>query len=353
MAAFSTRPASSEDYQEVLQVSEGLYDGYDYLPFVFHQWLRDNNRVNVVARLGAKLVGFVSVVSLDDGATCSLDALRIHPNYRCRGFGVRLAKEALNLFDVMAAVVPQHERYIIDSRKSDGLGVLRKVEPTQELSHRWRVYRLCISIGKDALKLDSLDSTSMNSVKACSSNGELLEAVLSDENKQWRTQVFPEGLIMLSQSSKFGEVCNVTTRSNWNAAFEDGPHALIDKEDDESTQESCQLKGISLGLTTQRVKCMTWAAAIYSTNPHSFTAHLGRQLQLAHQHLHGEDFGFLLNCDERFAEVAKSFLLSKVEIEHFDVAFSLSVVERKHQSRQAKLQEVNQTLNRTETTDLK
>ena len=338
MAGFSTRLASPEDYQEVLEVSEGLFNGYDYLPFVFRRWLRDNNRVNVVAHLGTKLVGFVSVVSLDDGATCSLEGLRIHLNYRRKGFGVRLAKDALHFFDKKAPCVPQNERYLIHSQNAASLALLRKIEPMQELSQRWKGYFLRITFKRDTLKLDSLDSTAVNSVKACSEE-HLLEAVLSDVNKQWRNQVFPKGLVMLGQSS-MAAVFNVTTRSNWETVFKEGSHAFIDEEDGESTQESCRLRGISLGLASQRVKCMMWAAAIYSTSPHSFTAHLGRQLQFGHQYFHGEDFGFLLICDDSFVDRAKDFLLSKVEIQHLDHCFSLNIVlERKHQPSHEKVEE--------------
>ena len=51
------RPARLEDREAVLAIAQGLYDGRDYLPAKYNQYLQDPNRAAIVAWIGGKAVG--------------------------------------------------------------------------------------------------------------------------------------------------------------------------------------------------------------------------------------------------------------------------------------------------------
>lgn len=56
------RLAEANDIDEVLKLSDGVYNGYDYLPVVFHQWLKMENVAIIMALSGRRLVGLPSML---------------------------------------------------------------------------------------------------------------------------------------------------------------------------------------------------------------------------------------------------------------------------------------------------
>ena len=82
------RRLTHEDYDDIVDISKDIWDGYDYLPGVFHKWID-----NVGFFLGAveleknKVVGVGKYTILPDG-TGWLEGLRVHKDYR----GLKIAK---------------------------------------------------------------------------------------------------------------------------------------------------------------------------------------------------------------------------------------------------------------------
>ena len=50
------RKAEAEDYDHILDIDRSLYNGYDYLPHLFHEYLQDKNKWNTIVELGGKVV---------------------------------------------------------------------------------------------------------------------------------------------------------------------------------------------------------------------------------------------------------------------------------------------------------
>ncbi len=70
--AVMARRATAADRAAILgELSRGIYDGHDYLPFVFDRWLADPTRACFVAEEpgpdGGRLVGFEAVGQFDQG----------------------------------------------------------------------------------------------------------------------------------------------------------------------------------------------------------------------------------------------------------------------------------------------
>ena len=77
--------AQTDDYQEIVKLSEGIYDGHDYLPLQFSDWLQRENLRIVLAYSGSQLVGLLAYYIVDEGRTLIPRAGRIQPNFRGQG----------------------------------------------------------------------------------------------------------------------------------------------------------------------------------------------------------------------------------------------------------------------------
>ncbi|PFX13380.1 putative N-acetyltransferase 16 [Stylophora pistillata] len=91
------RLAQTSDFDEILKLSEGVYDGQDYLPLRFHKWMQMINVAVMLAHTSGKLIGLVQCSVVDDGRTAVRRAARISPEFRGQGVYKRLS-EAMNEF---------------------------------------------------------------------------------------------------------------------------------------------------------------------------------------------------------------------------------------------------------------
>ncbi|KAG8548876.1 hypothetical protein GDO81_023691 [Engystomops pustulosus] len=90
-------PAKAEDYEEVMSISGGIYNGLDYLPFRYHAWLKDPQRTMFLAKCEGKVVGFESFLLVDDGTTAVVEGLRVAPWMRGRGVAGLIQKHCLDI----------------------------------------------------------------------------------------------------------------------------------------------------------------------------------------------------------------------------------------------------------------
>ncbi|XP_040271080.1 probable N-acetyltransferase 16 [Bufo bufo] len=80
-------PATAEDYEELMSISSGLYNGLDHVPGMYHKWLKEPQRRMFVARCEGKVVGFESFIVVDDGTTAVVEDIRVAAEMRRRGVG--------------------------------------------------------------------------------------------------------------------------------------------------------------------------------------------------------------------------------------------------------------------------
>ena len=85
MDSLTFRLAQTDDYQEIVKLSEGIYEGHDYLPLKFSNWLQRENLHIVLAYSGSQLVGLQAYFIVDEGRTFIRRAERVHPNLRGQG----------------------------------------------------------------------------------------------------------------------------------------------------------------------------------------------------------------------------------------------------------------------------
>ncbi len=75
------------DYLSVEEISRATWDGEDYLHTVFPSWLKDGNFYAL--EIDGRVVGTVKLTFLPDKVAW-LEGLRVHPDYRGRGYGREL-----------------------------------------------------------------------------------------------------------------------------------------------------------------------------------------------------------------------------------------------------------------------
>ncbi|XP_061091688.1 N-acetyltransferase 16, like [Conger conger] len=77
--------ARPEDYGAVMDISDNIYGGNDYLPHHYHSWMTEPNRVVILAKREEKLVALVSGLVVDEGHTVVMEGLRVCPSERGKG----------------------------------------------------------------------------------------------------------------------------------------------------------------------------------------------------------------------------------------------------------------------------
>lgn len=103
---FHLRPAKPEDREAITALSSHIWEGEDYVPDVFSQWLDDDQGRFTVSCEGNTLLGFAKLTRIAAGEWW-LEGLRVHPEHRGRG------------------VARQLHRHMVEAADEEGKGILR------------------------------------------------------------------------------------------------------------------------------------------------------------------------------------------------------------------------------------
>ena len=295
------RLASAADYEEILEMSEGIYDGYDYLPFVFHQWLKEPNRLVFVAQLEGKLVGLSSIHIISGGKTCVTQQLRIHPNYRSKRLGSYLEKA---MYDYMRRNYPsvKHALYTTMSYNTARLAMQKSRGDRLVLEQAI----LAFHVKKGGVKAEVLDEISRNlavELKSCTRQ-EFLDVLLE---KPRAGSVFPEGFVPIIWQP-FEAI-----RSNIDYIFKEGDHVLVDLSSDGSQGKRFP-KAVSHGRLIELMSGLTWFSTICTDDPVLLQANAVHQLKNACEVVE-EDFLFHLTVAKEFQSLVKSVFRETLKLE--------------------------------------
>lgn len=76
------RRLTINDYQDVVELSKGVYDGYDHVPRSFKNWINDSNHHVYGIEKNGRLVGLTCRTIIDSGKTLLPEGERIMSEYR-------------------------------------------------------------------------------------------------------------------------------------------------------------------------------------------------------------------------------------------------------------------------------
>jgi GNAT superfamily N-acetyltransferase len=91
------RPALPKDTEEVMELTRTIWDGHDYLPLVWADWLADYEGLLAVTECGGKVVGTGKLTRLSD-RDWWLEGLRVHPQYQGRGIASHINNYLLDVW---------------------------------------------------------------------------------------------------------------------------------------------------------------------------------------------------------------------------------------------------------------
>ena len=83
--------ATSSDFDNVVKLSRGIFNGYDCIPVVFHEWLKKENMAIMLLFAGRSLIGLSASCIVDEGKTFVRRFDRIIPNLRGQGLQRKIA----------------------------------------------------------------------------------------------------------------------------------------------------------------------------------------------------------------------------------------------------------------------
>jgi GNAT superfamily N-acetyltransferase len=114
------RKARSSDKKAVVAFCAQIWEGWDYLPRVWDQWLEDPFGAFLVAEMDGRVVGTDKITVLGPGEVW-LEGLRVDPLYRGKGIAGALNERAMK---IVAGLRPKVVRYgtVYDNWASRHLG---------------------------------------------------------------------------------------------------------------------------------------------------------------------------------------------------------------------------------------
>jgi GNAT superfamily N-acetyltransferase len=118
------RPARVDDTPDVLELTHTIWEGEDYVPLVWQDWLADRQGLLAVAEYDGRVLGTGKLTRLAAGQWW-MEGLRTHPEYERRGIAANL------------------HAYLVDAWLRNGEGALRLVTA----SFRKAVQHLCDQSG--------------------------------------------------------------------------------------------------------------------------------------------------------------------------------------------------------------
>jgi len=124
------RRALQDDWDNIARVSQGVYEGQDYLPNVYSSWMveeerEDPIRFNFVAVLGEAVVGFFSLLFTSDRSAFILSAERVSRwtssvfQYSLLILKERCSAEAsVRIFVDLQSALPKNNRSLLTLRST-------------------------------------------------------------------------------------------------------------------------------------------------------------------------------------------------------------------------------------------
>lgn len=89
LRAFVVRPTLPLDREDVLAFCERIWEGHDYIPYVWEEWLADPDGRMFTLEYGGHAVGLGRLTWMSPGQWW-LEGLRVHPDFHDRGLGAQL-----------------------------------------------------------------------------------------------------------------------------------------------------------------------------------------------------------------------------------------------------------------------
>ena len=301
------RLARPNDFDEIMELSEGIYDGHDYLPFRYHTWVTMKDAAVMLAYSGEKLVSLAVCCVVDEGRTWLVRAGRTLQEFQGQGV---LNKVLQTTRDQVV------RRHFPNVRRQ--LRVTQKVYPSRRKTAHQDI--LSFPVVKESLRSYHYHATNRSvQIEPCSKDY-LCDVVFSPPVA---TQLFPYDMIIVEN------IPIAPLRSNIDfLTMESDVYFAVEKCIDGALPRS-----VSFGLLSPRVKMVHWSVTVYTNDPVLYEAHLLHQLKRASEVIKG-DFIFHSYQEESLTNLGRQALKGRFEVQFKEeLPMNLYQVDEMQQSR--------------------
>ncbi len=118
------RPALQKDTDEVMELCSHIWDGGDYIPSVWEEWLADPDGLLGVAEIGGHVVGVFKLTKFSQ-QEWYMEGLRVHPDVQGKGIAAHI-----------------HD-YVVETWRCMGSGIIRLVTG----SYNIKIHHMCEKSG--------------------------------------------------------------------------------------------------------------------------------------------------------------------------------------------------------------
>jgi GNAT superfamily N-acetyltransferase len=118
------RPVLARDTEEVLEISSHIWEGGDYIPQVWEEWLADPDGLLGVAELSGRVVGVFKLTKFQEGEWY-MEGLRVHPEFQGKGIAAHI------------------HAYVLDCWRRMGSGIIRLTTA----SYNVKIHHMCEQTG--------------------------------------------------------------------------------------------------------------------------------------------------------------------------------------------------------------
>lgn len=293
MDSLTFRLPQTDDYQEIVKLSEGIYEGHDYLPLKFSDWLQRENLHIVLAYSGSQLVGLQAYFIVDEGRTFIRRAGRIHPNFRGQGL-IRPLREFTAKHAKSHYSCVQYERFTTYYENVNCTDQTKWVYESNVAAFNVDKEK-CTQITEGKIKLNIMVDIQQSSRKHFS---DIFSAPLIHG-------LFPNNVIIVN-SCPFAPL-----RSNIDCILQETDEIFVEECADTSP------KSISFGTFSPRSEFLHWLASVYCDDPNLYEAHLRYQFRHACRVIKN-DFVFMSFHDKSMSPLVKKLLEEELQLQVCD-----------------------------------
>ena len=284
------RLAKSGDYHDIVKLSDGVFGEYDYIPVVFHDWLKMDNKFIMLLHAGTKLIGLEACTIVDDGKTIFRGAWRILPDFRGQGL-IRNIVQATD--EHVRANFPK-----ICRERGNSFFPLDTmlVNPWQKILEK---DVLAFYVEEKPFRVEKLHAVNELEIESCAKEY-FSNVILSPSAIE---KLFPNNVLVFDWRP-FEPL-----RSNVDLILRENElHFFVEKGAVDKWPRS-----FSHGVYAQRVKTVEWQATAYTDDPTTFEAHILHQFKRACEAIDGK-FTFFTFQDQSMTECVKRVLRDTLQL---------------------------------------